>query len=106
MPITAPRALWRIRAANKPTVSDVPPAPVHVNVYTVAPAAAGVTVRLPLAAAAGGVKFVAGLAAAVHEVEVGSSVDQESVVELPNGIDVAASVSVGTTKAPVAWMNP
>jgi hypothetical protein len=27
MPITAPFALWRIRAASRPTVSDVPPAP-------------------------------------------------------------------------------
>src|ERR1700722_4958548 len=84
--------------------ADVPPAPVHVNVYTVAPATAGVTVRLPLAAGVGGVKFVAGFATAVHEVEVASRVDQESVVELPNGIDVAASVSVGTTKAAFAWM--
>jgi hypothetical protein len=66
-----------------------------------------VTVRLPLVAGgAGAVKFVAGFAAAVHEVEVASRVDQESVVELPNGIDVAASVSVGTTKAASAWMNP
>ena len=61
---------------------------------------------LPLAAGAGAVKFVAGLAEAVHEVEVGSRVDQVSVVELPRGTDVAASVSVGTTKAVVAWMNP
>ncbi len=71
-----------------------------------APAAAGMTVMLPLAAGAGAVKFVAGFAVAVHEVEVGSRVDQESVVELPNGIELAPSVSVGTTKAASAWMNP
>ena len=85
--------------------ADVPAAPVHVKVYTVAPAAAGVTVRLPLVAGAAGlVKFVAGFAAAVHE--LASRVDQVSVVELPNGIDAAASVRVGTTKAASAWMNP
>jgi len=49
---------------------------------------------------------LAGTAEAVHVVEVGSRVDQASVVELPSGIDVAASVSVGTTKALLAWMNP
>ena len=75
------------------------------------------TVRLPLVAGgAGAVKFVAGFAAAVHDVDVGSSVDQASVVELPNGInaavelpygiDAAPSVNVGTTKAKSAWMNP
>jgi hypothetical protein len=65
-----------------------------------------VTVTLPLAACAPVQPGVAGFAVAVHEVEVASRVDQESVVELPNGIDVAASVSVGTTKAAFAWMNP
>jgi hypothetical protein len=61
---------------------------------------------LPLAAGVGAVKLVAGFADAVHEVPVGSRVDQESVVELPSGTDAAPSVSVGTTKAVFAWMNP
>ena len=77
-----------------------PAGPVHVSVYTVTPAEAGVTVKpLPVVVCA-----PLQPPEAVHE--LASRVDQASVVELPSGIDAAASVSVGTTSAASAWMNP
>lgn len=63
------------------------------------PAAVGVSVALPLVAC-----VPLQLPDAVQL--VASIDDQVSVVELPRGMDVAASTSVGTTNAASACMNP
>jgi len=79
--------------------ADVPNALVQVNVYVVAPAAAGVSVWVPLVVCA-----PLQLPDAVQP--VASIDDQVSVAEPPRGMDGADNVRIGTTSAVSAWMKP